>query len=370
VRLPAVDLNVGNTVGDYEIIGLLGRGGMGRVFKVRNLISDRVEAMKSLLSYADAEPELAERFAREIKVLAKLEHPNITSFRTAFRVGNELLMIMEYVEGSSLDRKLSLEKLEMWRAVQYVCEVLGALSYAHLSGILHRDVKPSNILIGQGDKVKLTDFGIASITGDLGLTMTGRTLGTLYYMSPEQMKSEPLDSRSDLYSIGVTLYELVTGRVPFKGDSFYAILKAHLESKPVAPINIVPEIPAELSNIIQKSLEKKPVDRFQTADEFRAALRSVHLPKPSDSDAVPTASIGFQTPHEVTKTPSGGLKSWDAAVLETARKNLAVYIGPMAKVIVGRAANKARSLEDLYQLLAAEIHSLQDREKFLRSRPL
>lgn len=368
--MPAVDLSVGNTVGDYEIVALLGRGGMGRVFKVRNLISDRVEAMKSLLSYADAEPELAERFAREIKVLAKLEHPNITSFRTAFRAGNELLMIMEYVEGCSLDRKLAHERLEMWRSVQYVCEVLGALSYAHLSGVLHRDVKPSNILISTGDKAKLTDFGIASLTGDLGLTMTGRALGTLYYMSPEQMKSEPLDSRSDLYSIGVTLYEMVTGRVPFKGDSFYAILRAHLESKPVPPINVVPDVPQELSNIIQKTLEKKPIDRFQTADDLRTALQDLKLAKPSsDIHGLPTASVGIQS-HVVAKTPSGGVKSWDTAVLETARKNLAVYIGPMAKVIVSRAAAKARSLEGLYQLLAAEIPSLHEREKFLRSRPL
>jgi serine/threonine protein kinase len=255
MRLPAVDLSVGNTVGDYEIVALLGRGGMGRVFKVRNLISDRVEAMKSLLSYADAEPELAERFAREIKVLAKLEHPNITSFRTAFRAGNELLMIMEYVEGCSLDRKLAHERLEMWRSA-------------------------------------------------------------------------------------------------------------------VPPINVVPDVPQELSNIIQKTLEKKPIDRFQTADDLRTALQDLKLAKPSsDIHGLPTASVGIQS-HVVAKTPSGGVKSWDTAVLETARKNLAVYIGPMAKVIVSRAAAKARSLEGLYQLLAAEIPSLHEREKFLRSRPL
>ena len=367
--MPAISLEIGDTVGDYEIISLLGRGGMGRVFKVRNLISDRVEAMKSLLSYADADPERAERFLREIKVLAKLEHPNIISFRTAFRVHNELLMVMEFIDGSSLDRKLGRQRIELWRAVHYTCQVLDALSHAHESGVLHRDVKPSNILIAANDHVKLSDFGIASLTGDPGLTMTGRALGTLFYMSPEQMKSEPLDESSDIYSVGVLLYEMVTGRVPFKGDSYYAILKAHMESKPVPPIELVPESPLELSRIVDQALEKKPAARFRKAEEFRAALQGLPLARQSDRHAIPTAPTAVQHYSPGPITPSRGSKSWDAAVLETARKNLAVFIGPMAKVIVSRAANHAQSIEELYQMLSAEISSLHDRDKFLRSMP-
>jgi serine/threonine-protein kinase len=361
-------LEVGKTIGDYQIVALLGRGGMGRVFKVRNVISDRVEAMKSLLAYADSEPELAERFIREIKVLARLEHPNIISFRTAFRADNELLMIMEHVEGSSLDRKLAVKRVELWRAVHYTCQVLDALSHAHRSGVLHRDVKPSNILISAGDQVKLSDFGIASLTEDPGLTMTGKALGTLFYMSPEQMKAEPLDVTSDIYSVGVTLYEMVTGRVPFKGDSYYQILKAHLESKPIPPIDLVPDAPAELSMIIEKALEKKTSDRFQSADEFRAALLALNIPK-TETDDLPTATVAIPGYSPGHKTPGRGSKSWDPAILETARKSLAVYIGPMARVIVGRASNQAQSVQELYQILSSEIASLHDREKFLRSAP-
>ncbi len=364
--MPANNLEVGKTVGDYEIIALLGHGGMGKVFKVRNVISDHVDAMKSLLSYGDGESEAAERFIREIKVLAKLEHPNITSFRTAFRVNEEVLMIMEYVEGSSLSRKLH-HRLEVWRAVDYTCQVLRALSHAHQSGVLHRDVKPSNILIGADDRVKLTDFGIASLTADPGLTITGGTVGTLYYMSPEQMKALPIDGRADLYSVGVTLYEMITGRVPFRGDSYYSILKANLEHRPIPPNDLVPSLPVELSAIIEKSLEKNPRDRFQTADEFRIALQELMLDKPSNHDS-PTASAVVAP--LASKTPSRSFKHLDPAVLETARKKLAIYIGPMAKIIVDQAANHARSVEDLYQTLAAEIPSMQDREKFLRSRPL
>lgn len=229
---------------------------MGKVFKVRNVISDRVDAMKSLLSYGDGESEAAERFIREIKVLAKLEHPNITSFRTAFRVSEEVLMIMEYVEGSSLSRKLVHNRLELWRAVDYTCQVLSALSHAHQSGVLHRDVKPSNILIGPDDRVKLTDFGIASLTTEPGLTITGGTVGTLCYMSPEQMKAFPIDGRADLYSVGVTLYEMVTGRVPFKGDSYYSVLKANLEHRPIPPKELVPDVAAELPRL-SRSLWRK-----------------------------------------------------------------------------------------------------------------
>ena len=371
--IPLSDANnqIGKTVGDYEIIGVLGHGGMGKVFKVRNVISDRVDAMKSLLSDGNRESEAAERFLREIKVLAKLEHPNITSFRTAFRANDEVLMIMEYVEGSSLSRKLGHQRLELWRAVDYTSQVLSALAHAHHSGVLHRDVKPSNILISADDRVKLTDFGIASLTADPGLTITGGTVGTLYYMSPEQMKAMPLDGRADLYSVGVTLYEMVTGQVPFRGDSYYAILKAHLETIPVAPMALVPEIPAALSDIIEKALEKQPSARFQTAEEFREALQSLDLPKTSTSDSIPTATVDVPRSPAASKTPSSRRsKSWDPAELETARKNLAVYIGPMAKFIVGRAANHARSVEELYQALATEISSPVDREKFLRSKPL
>jgi eukaryotic-like serine/threonine-protein kinase len=370
--LSVINLEIGKTVGDYEIIALLGRGGMGRVFKVRNLISDRVEAMKSLLYYADAEPELAERFLREIKVLAKLEHPNITSFRTAFRINNELLMIMEHVEGNSLEQKLTAGTVEPWRAVHYASQVLDGLGHAHRCGVLHRDVKPSNILIGPGDQIKLTDFGIASLTGDPGLTMTGRTTGTLCYMSPEQMKAEALDSRSDLYSVGVTLYEMLTGEPPFKGESYYVILRAHLEDKVVPPIERVPDLAPALSRLIEKSLEKQPADRFQSAEEFRLALQGLNLPKPSDSNSLAAAAIDASTYPAAFKTPPRGSQAspWDPVVLETARKNLAVYIGPMAKVIVGRAANHAHSIKELYQILATEIASLHDREKFLRSTPL
>ena len=367
-----IKLDVGQTVGDYEILALLGRGGMGKVFKVRNLISDRVEAMKVLLPDADASPELAERFAREIKLVASLEHPNIALLRTALRLGSHMLMIMEYVEGNSLEQKLQSQKPDCKRSVHLVVQVLAALSYAHQHGVVHRDVKPSNILVRADDSVKLTDFGIASRAGDPRLTGAGLALGSLYYMSPEQARALPFDARSDIYSTGVTLYESVTGRCPFQGDSFHAIMTAHLDQTPVPPIHLAPNIPPQLSSIIERSLAKAPEHRFQTAGEFRAALLRVYPDIHSHgvvsalfADAPPVPAVPPPAPSTPVST-----QSFDPALLETARKNLAIYIGPMAKVIVNRAAKNARSRQDLYEKLAAEIPSPGDRQTFLRSLPL
>ena len=383
---PAI-FEIGTTIGDYQIISVIGRGGMGKVFKVRNLLSDRMEAMKVLLPGTDPRADLVERFLREIKVVAALEHPGIASLRTALRVNDQILMIMEYVEGTSLHSRM-LQGIDTARAVWFTQQVLEALAYAHRRGVVHRDIKPSNILVSPGDKIKITDFGIASRSGDPRLTGEGVALGSLFYMSPEQMKAEAIDARSDLYSVGVTLYEMVTGQPPVQGTSFYSILRTHMEGKPRPATELAPHLPVELSRIIAKSLEKLPEARFHSAGEFRAALSKLTVGSLSNSDAIkipgvvtapdaPTAPLAIETSARPYVTPappvqqiSTASKSWDPAVLESARKNLAVFVFPMAKVLVSRAAKSARTVAELYQALAFEISSNSDREKFLRSQPL
>ena len=267
---------IGDKVGDYEIIGVLGEGGMGKVYKVRNAISDRVEAMKVLLPDLSSDPDLADRFLREIKVQASLEHPNIAVLRTAMRVENQLVMVMEYVEGQSLVELLGQGPIPLRIGVDYICQALAALGYAHEHGVVHRDIKPANIMVTPGGLVKLMDFGIAKVAANQKLTMTGMTLGSLYYMSPEQINGATnLDARSDLYSLGVTLYEVATGTRPFKGDSDYAIMSAHLEKRPAPPIEIDSSVPEPLNEIILKAIEKDPAERFQNAKALRVALQSV-----------------------------------------------------------------------------------------------
>jgi serine/threonine-protein kinase len=242
---------------------------------------------------------------REIKVQASLDHPNIAALHTALRVENQLLMLMEYVEGITLDKMMEAGPVPIDKATEYIAQVLSALSYAHARGVIHRDLKPGNMMITPSGVVKLMDFGIAKMTADRKLTQTGSTVGSLYYMSPEQIKgSLDLDPRSDLYSLGVSLYEVVTGARPFQGDSEYSIMAAHLEKNPPPPIQISPNLPSGLNEVILQALEKDPARRFQTADAFRAALLYACNAAQSPAPAAPAAVKAKAQPAIPPPTPS------------------------------------------------------------------
>ena len=382
-----MSFRIGDVVSDYEVIGRLGAGGMGEVYKVRNLISDRIEALKILLPDLQAAPELAERFIREIKVHASLQHANIAALHTALRVDNQLFMVLEYVEGLTIRELLSNGPVELSDGIDYIGQTLCALAYAHERGVTHRDIKPSNIMVTPARIVKLMDFGIASKADDNRLTRSGMAMGSVYYMSPEQVSAKPVDGRSDLYSIGVTLFQLVTGRFPFEGDNEYAIMSGHVQGKPVPPSHYNPSLPPMLSDIILRSLEKEPGLRFQNALEFRSALEAVRKSEGMGNLGLPrTPPPDVRTPQDATRirptttplgtplaaplaTPSTGTmgQTPDPARLEVVRKLLAAYIGPIAGVLVTRASRKATTLEELYNQLAKEIPGSDDREKFLRA---
>ena len=290
--------------GDYIILGVLGAGGMGKVYKVRNSLSDRVEAMKVLLPDLSDQKELADRFLREIKVLASLHHPNIAELRTALTIDNQLIMIMEYVEGATLSARLAAGPIPYADTAAYIDQVLSALSYAHSKGVVHRDIKPANMIVTAMHVTKLMDFGIArSTSNDMGLTMTGTTLGSVAYMSPEQVRCEPIDARSDLYSIGVSLYEMVTGQRPYVSDNNFEVMQAHLQIPPTEPKDVKLDVPPQLSQLIMMAMAKDPAQRFQTADAFRAALQSVAPLLGPPTPAIPVAPPSPTITAEFTPVP-------------------------------------------------------------------
>ena len=275
---------IGDKVEGYEVIGELGAGGMGKVYKVRNVITDASEAMKVLLPNLADDPSLADRFVREIKVLASLNHPRIAALHNALRVQNQLVMIMEFVEGVTLEQLSMLGPIDLRDAINYIGQVLSGLGYAHGKGVIHRDVKPGNMMLTPEGFIKIMDFGLAKSSASGKLTKTGITMGSPYYMSPEQVLGMEVDGRSDLYSVGASLYKLVTGVPPFQDESDYNVMTMHVQRAPTPPCQVAAHIPPALNEIILRALEKDPARRFQTAEEFRAALRGV-LNEPTTASA-------------------------------------------------------------------------------------
>src|SRR5580692_3864126 len=257
-----MSIQIGDILGDYRVTGVLGRGGMGKVFRVRSLLTDREEAMKVVLPDLDENAALADRFLREIKVHASLQHPNIAALHTALRIGDRLVMILELVEGISLEETLRRGPIELSLARHYIAQILMALTFAHERGVIHRDIKPANILIAEGGVAKLTDFGIARATGGTRLTGTGLAVGTLAYMAPEQILSGHADARSDIYSLGLMGYEMVTGNRPIQGDTEHALMNAQLHAMPPDPATVNPQTPPAVSAAIMRSLAKDPESRF------------------------------------------------------------------------------------------------------------
>ncbi|MEO7145120.1 MAG: serine/threonine-protein kinase [Bryobacteraceae bacterium] len=274
----AMSFDIGQIVGPYRIAGVLGGGGMGRVFAVEHTITRRAEAMK-VLAHGSCDPADAARFECEIQLQARLQHPNIAAVHTAFRVGGHLVLVMELVEGAPLSRIMEQGRLPLPVVLDYCCQALAALSYAHSKGIVHRDVSPANLIVTPRGIVKLTDFGLAGTAAGQGAAEWGASAGSPGYMSPEQVKGvDRIDARSDIYSLGAVLYELAAGAKVAPGETPFERMRAQLHREPIAPRTLNPALPELLNRIILTALRKNREERFNSAGEFRAALEKLRAP--------------------------------------------------------------------------------------------
>lgn len=262
---------------DYTIIRKIGEGGMGAVFLAVDNLLQRQVAIKLLKSELAPGEESVLRFQSEAVMLAKLRHPNITMLYNLLQTNGCQYMIMEYVEGETFE---SLLKSQGVFSVKQVMDIavptLEGLQHAHSKGVIHRDLKPSNLMLSTEGEVKIMDFGIARIAGGSRLTRIGQAIGTPQYMSPEQIKGQEGDRASDIYSIGIVFYELLTGTTPFESNSEFEIMQAQTGSKPIPPASRNPDIPEALNKAILKALEKEPSKRFSSADEFKQCLLQIN----------------------------------------------------------------------------------------------
>lgn len=289
--MPVSLLRPGQRVGHYVLEERIGVGGMGEVWKGRHELLARQVAVKSIAPHLAADPQFANRFRLEAKAQAALVHPRIVSVTDFFFVPEGFFLVMPLIEGESLERRLERQHpLEVAEAFAIAVDILDALGYAHARGVIHRDVKPSNILVDTHGHGYLTDFGIALMVGQQRLTQTGASIGTPHYMSPEQiLRPRQLDHRTDIYSFGCVLFEMLVGRPPFDAttegvDPDFVVKEAHLRQPPPSPLALNPALPPPLEPIILRALAKKPEERFQTCADFALALASTTL------DAMGTAA--------------------------------------------------------------------------------
>jgi serine/threonine-protein kinase len=300
----------------YEIVREIARGGMAEVYLAREQSLNRPVALKALFPEFAREPSFVERFRREAQAAANLNHPNIVSIYDWGQESGTYFIVMEYVEGRSLRELIHSEgPLEPGQAADIAAEIASALAFAHRSGVVHRDVKPGNVLLTESGTVKVTDFGIARAGTSDGLTQTGSVMGTATYFSPEQAQGLAVDGRSDVYSVGVVLYEMVCGVPPFPAESPVSVAYKHVREEAIAPSLRNPDVPPALEQIIMGALAKDPEHRYQSADDLRADILRFRRGRPLV--AAPITAIITDIP--TTTVANAGVGAYAAATVANPR---------------------------------------------------
>ncbi|KJS81464.1 MAG: hypothetical protein JM58_16880 [Peptococcaceae bacterium BICA1-8] len=272
---------IGKKIGNrYEILALIGGGGMSLVYQAKDIYLNRIVAVKILREYFTSDNEFVRRFRREAQAVASLSHPNIVNIYDVGQDGDTHYLVMEYIKGKTL-KEIIIEQapISLNETIDIVKQICDALEHAHENSIVHRDIKPHNIIITRGGRVKVTDFGIARAVSTATVTHTRGIIGSVHYFSPEQAKGEVTGEKSDIYSLGIVLYEMVTGKLPFEGESPISVALMHIQSEPVPPSRHNPNLTDNIEKIILKAIKKNPDERYETVAKLRLDLRASLLGK-------------------------------------------------------------------------------------------
>ncbi len=347
----------GRTLGGrYEIVELIGRGGTADTYRAMDSRLGREVAVKVLLDRSD---DVTQRLLLEAQAMASLNHPKIVAIYDAGEDGGLSYIVMELVRGKTL-RELEGGALTYKQALGYLIDMLEALDYAHGQGVVHRDIKPSNVMTVQdGEIVKLTDFGLARRSTDVTqTTRTGQIVGTIAYLAPERFLSKPADTRSDLYSVGVVMYEIFTGTVPFRNDrdDIVATMFSHVHDLPMPAREINRAIPEYLERVMMRAIEKDPLRRYQTAREFIADLRTLQTPRPHQ----PQQALEPRTPRAVA-TRDQASSSTDPSLREALDRALAPTRNrsdALEAVLKGMMATRRRRYTEAKEAFVAALHEL------------
>lgn len=268
------NVQAGQTIGPYRILNQVGQGGMATVYRAYHSAMDRYVAIKILPHKLAESPEFTGRFRQEARTIARLEHSHILPVHDYGESDGYTYLVMRYLEAGTLKDRLQQETLPLREVDRLFTQLADALDYAHAQGVIHRDLKPSNVLLDARNNLFLTDFGIAKLLqGNANFTSTGAMIGTPAYMSPEQAQGLPVDQRSDIYSLGIILYEMVTGQVPFEADTPLAVILKHLNEPLPLPSRVKPGLHASIEKVLLKVLAKDPAERYATTAEFVAAWK-------------------------------------------------------------------------------------------------
>jgi serine/threonine-protein kinase len=349
-----IGIETPNEVGPYRILEKIGAGGMGLIYRARDTRLQRDVALKFLPAHLNTAPEARERFLAEARAASRLDHPNICVIHDIGETHDaQLYLTMPFYQGETLEMRIARGPLPEAEAVEIASQVAIGLSAAHAHEIVHRDIKPANIMLTRDRGVKILDFGVAKMAG-VDMTSAGMSIGTVAYMAPEQLRGEQADARADVWALGVTLYETLTGHRPFSGQRIHEVIRAVLLAGS-SPISASPaEMAPALWAIIRRALESKLDARYPSAEALLADLAEIRRPGARSDDASGRGRGG------------DGASRWDSPALDELIAEVTPQIGPIAPVLVKRLAQNVRSLPELYERLADHLPDATARTAFLK----